>query len=124
MNSRGKLRNTSICSELTAEIVKVAQISKSLGPGKSLSMKRDDRKTSIAKLKQMQKEGLVLDVSTENVSPAELEKTLIVKHGFEIISVMRSQNSQALNDKPVELDSIIDKPVELDSRNDKPVELD
>jgi hypothetical protein len=75
MDSKGNPRKAAMCSELVAEIVKISQI---------YSMFAHTR-TGISQkeLKNLQKIGAILNFSAEATNPAELEKVLVEKHGFQ-----------------------------------------
>lgn len=74
MTSKGEEREKAICSELVAEIVKIAEFKHAV---------KDQKEVATLKLlREYQKKGVVLDVSSEHVSVGRLEKEL-VRHGFE-----------------------------------------
>lgn len=76
MTSKGKRRKAGFCTELVGEIVKAAQISKVTN--------EKEEQVNIKNLKRWQKEGLILDISSENIGPGDLEKQL-VKFNFQVL---------------------------------------
>jgi hypothetical protein len=82
MTSEGHERKASICSELASEIVKIAQFSKAVEEHEEANTEKN--------LKKLQKLGLVLNVNSENISPALLEKKLIKKFNFEMTRITNS----------------------------------